>query len=257
MPRNPVLRLTWLGLVALAAFAIPAATAADEPMQCDCGDMAHKSPADMVRGLAVDVATSPLTWGVLGVGLLGAGVWAWKAGGIPKVAAALALWSRFDADELDEHPTRSRILALLQSHPGSSTRGLAEVAELNAGTLLYHLEILASFGLVNSQRVGRERAWYLTRGAKPDLERRAILAAPARQRLLTLVEETPGLAQSDLARVTGLSLATVHHHVQALARGGLLELRRERGRLLCFVAAAGGPRFASDAPTFRRPSTAS
>lgn len=242
------MRLIWLGLVGVAALTL---LATGTEAQCDCGDMEHQSPVDMFRTVGGKVVASPVTWGVMGLGLLGLGAWSWRVGWIPRAIGALALWSRFDAEELDDHPTRSRVLDLLRAHPGTPTRDLADLAGLNNGTLLYHLEILSRFGLVNSQRVGRERAWYLTKGARPDLRRVATLSVPTRRQLFDLIQATPGSTQAGLARTTGLSAATIHHHLQALAEADLVELRRDGARVLCFPVASPGQGFASSGATFR------
>lgn len=213
-----------------------------EPGRCDCGDKEDQSPGGVLKKFSADAARSPITWGVLGLSLVGVGVLGWRGGWLPRAAAGLALWSRIDADELDDHPTRSRILVLLGTRPGATTQDLAELGSLNAGTLLYHLEILARFGLVNSQRVGRERLWYLAGAPKPDLQRLAPLAVPVRQTLLDMIQGTPGATQADLARLTGLSAPTIHHHVRILAQAGLVELRREGATMRCFPPeAANGP----------------
>ena len=244
-----LLRVLWL-VVGLASLFLALPTGSS---QCDCGDMDHASPTEALRQMGKGVATSPITWGVFGLGFAGLGTLAWRAGWIPRLGAALALWSRFDAEDVEDHPTRSRLLGLLAAHPGASTHDLTDLSGCNRATLLYHLEIMARFGLVNSQRIGRERAWYVVRGGKPDLRRIAVLAVPARARLLDLITATPGLSQADLARLTGLSPATIHHHVEAMVESGLVTVRREGARVLCFPLA--DERFAAS-PNYRYPTSA-
>lgn len=218
-----------LGLIALIGVFVPAASA-----QCDC-DMGSKdsSLSKTLGEGALRVATSPITWGTVGLGLGGVLLVAWRLGWAHRGLALLALWSRFASDELDEHPTRARILEALRQNPGVTTQDLAEIVELNSGTLLYHLEILSQFRLVSSQRIGRQRAWHVAQGAPPDPATLAALAVPARQRLLDLIENEPGTTPTLLAQTVGLSPATVHHHLQVLARAGLVELRRQGNRLRC------------------------
>jgi DNA-binding transcriptional ArsR family regulator len=229
----PPLRKVVLGL-ALAVFIVlvlaPSALA-----QCDCGDMEGPMPGMKAKAWLQGVATSPLMWGLAGIGVAGLAFVAWRLGWVSRGAAAFLLFSRFQGDDLEDHPTRSRIVDRLRESPGVGTRALADLAEVNAATLLYHLEILARFGRVKSQRLGRQRVWYLTQAPRPDLRRAAMLSVPARKQLYDLIQASPGSTQAELARRMGLSAATIHHHLYELADAGLVELRRDGSRQRCFA----------------------
>lgn len=69
--------------------------------------------------------------------------------------------ARLDQDRLSciffalSHPTRRRILARLETEPRLSIGDLARQFSLNLATLLKHLDVLSSIGLVRRSKVGR------------------------------------------------------------------------------------------------------
>jgi DNA-binding MarR family transcriptional regulator len=58
--------------------------------------------------------------------------------------------------------------------------------------------------------------------------------APARARLLALVQTDPGIHKSDLCRMAGLSWGSVSHHLQVLLREGLVRVHTVGKRTLVF-----------------------
>ena len=58
-------------------------------------------------------------------------------------------------------PTRLSLVARLLSEPGLSTTALSDDAPMSRQAVAKHLVVLASAGLVRSEKDGRERRWTL------------------------------------------------------------------------------------------------
>lgn len=147
----------------------------------------------------------------------------------------VALYARIRKLDLAKHPARAKLLAIIRTEAGVTTRDLKARSALKKGTLLHHLRTLERGGLVKSKRLGRDRAWYDAAAARADAAVLAALHAPTRQKIVELARSRPGITQAQIAREVRPARATVHHHVAALRAAGLLEARRAGLRSGCFV----------------------
>ncbi|MHB8604940.1 MAG: winged helix-turn-helix transcriptional regulator [Thermoplasmatota archaeon] len=197
---------------------------------CDCGT---SSPT-----LVQQVASSPTTWGIVGLAFVASVFVAWRKGVLARLLAPLIpLWTRLARADITRHPKRERLLALVRDAPGVSTRELAERARMNDGTLLHHLRALERAHFVKSLRVARDRVWFETGTAVPAREALEARAAPTRRALLEAIAREPGLSETELASRAGLVKATVHHHLRSLHGARLVELRRSGLHVRCYPTA--------------------
>lgn len=175
-----------------------------------------------------------------GFGLAAAGAtgwFGWRRGWWQRVLP-VALFSRFEPDEMGRHPTRAALLEALRAEPGMTTVQLSARSGMNMGTMLYHLRALEAHGLVRSARLGRERGWWESDGRALDTKGIAALRSPVRYVLVETIALLPGLTQVELAQRVGRSKATVHHHIEELVLAGFVEARRD-GRVVRYFPKAG------------------
>jgi DNA-binding transcriptional ArsR family regulator len=150
----------------------------------------------------------------------------------------VALFSRFEPEEMARHPSRAAVLEALRNEPGLTTKQLAARCSMNVGTLVYHLRALEAHGLVHSSRVGRERGWWEAGQRIQDPAGLAALRSPVRFSLMETIALLPGLSQGELAERVAKSKATASHHLDELVRAGLVEARRV-GRVVRYYPRAG------------------
>lgn len=156
------------------------------------------------------------------------------AGGVSVVAIAwwlfarggwLAFYSRLGRSKVTEDPRRQAILALLAQRPGLTPAEIAKRLGIPRTSTLHHLAVLRTHELVRSFREGR-RTLYARCGQKieeAEIQRRAVLDVPARAAVLeALAAHQRPLTQKEIAESLGLPRRTVAHHLQLLARRGLV-----------------------------------
>lgn len=123
--------------------------------------------------------------------------------------------------------TRLRLFEAVCDRPCSHLRALARAVGVAPPSALWHLDRLVLRGTVRSARAGNRTVYY------PDgmLERDdvgvlAFLGSGARRPAVTAVLDSPGIAQSDLTRLSGAN----SHTLSALVGRGLLEVLRDGRR---------------------------
>lgn len=159
--------------------------------------------------------------------LASAGVLVWLADKLGAAGVAARLFSRIPDDELLEHPTRRRIVELVDEEPGVHFREIARRLEIGRGNLDQHLRRLVDGGLLEVESTDSHRC-YFRAGRFPDDQRRAVAStkAPTALRLLEAARRREDPSLSDLADEVDLALSTVSHHVDRLSSAGVLERQR-------------------------------
>lgn len=130
--------------------------------------------------------------------------------------ALVPLYTRIRAGAALAHETRAKLHSYLEEHPGSSRRELCAALNLHPMTLIHHLHVMGSLGLVVSKREGREILYHLER--VPPRSHPVLRAGP-RRALVELLLESPR-SQRELSDATGLSQRLVAYHLARMA--GLL-----------------------------------
>lgn len=140
------------------------------------------------------------------------------------VAPVVPLFTRITHEAALSHETRARLHEHLRAHPASSRRDLCEALRVHPMTLLHHLEVLVSLGLVTSKREGREVLYWV--GNAPPTEPFALRVVPRREIAKALAERPH--TQAELSARTGLSQRLVAYHLARM--GPLLDSDRARPR---------------------------
>lgn len=141
-----------------------------------------------------------------------------------KSGGALGLFSRLRTPELLNHPQRARLAGLVEANPGIHFQELLRQSGLPNGTLVHHLDVLRKGELLVAHRNGGYTCYFLAGATQRGAE--AVKADGAR-RLLQAIQGSPGISGLELSRATGLTVSTVHHHVQRLLEGGVVTGQRD------------------------------
>lgn len=152
--------------------------------------------------------------------------------------AAVAGFTRIRRERVLDHERRRLILEAITTEPGIHLGALRRELELGTGALVHHLRILQREGVVEARRRGN-RVQFVPVGHRGPVLR---IPGPLQQRLLDIVQETPGLSQTELAQRLEQPRNTVAYHINQLVGEGRLQRRRE-GRVVRHYPAPGvGPR---------------
>lgn len=120
--------------------------------------------------------------------------------------------------------TRDLVLEYVRAHPGSHLREIGRALDLGMGDLQYNLYILEKQGVVNSVRRGLYKFVFPTGmfGEKQS-DILAALSIETQREILVHLVNNPALSQNQIARLTGLTAATISWHMKRLVKLGIIE----------------------------------
>ena len=134
-----------------------------------------------------------------------------------------------------DNKKRSRIYACIRDHPGIASAEIARITGINRGTIRYHLSRLREAGQISV--VHLEGGMGCFRNGDYDKTEKAVclhLQNGTRRQIFALLLEKPGIAQSEIAEIVGISRSTAAWHLRRLAADGLVEANRD-GRAVCYA----------------------
>lgn len=180
---------------------------------------------------AANAATQPIPsadWGmpstvtVVGIGLgallVGVLVWAW-----PAMKAGVGLFSRVQAEELLENPTRAMLVAAVEANPGIHHQELVRIARKGNGAAEHHLQKLVAGGVLARHKSAGYTCYF--RAGKVDRRVMAsahLLKSPVARAIVEAAQRSPGTSLAEVARLAGVSVPTVHYHAKRLRAAGLV-----------------------------------
>jgi predicted transcriptional regulator len=133
-------------------------------------------------------------------------------------APFVALFSRVSGPAVLNNKTRELIYLHIQERPGAYYRSIQRDLGLAQGTLTHHLYTLERENLIQRQRHGlRLRFFPTSLGA---IRTRPL--SPWQLKVMEVVRSNPGISQSDLARILGLTRQALHYHIDQLRRLALI-----------------------------------
>lgn len=194
-------------------------------------DPSAEPVANEPRLVAASFVPTPEQGAAIGLASLLAGLlyWLWPS---LKTGSFLGLFSRVEGSRLLAHPTRARLMELIQAEPGIHFQDLARKASLANGTAVHHLRKLDEAGLVAARPLGRYTCYFP--GSSPTataLEQAPVLRSPGARLVFGTIQGNPGLSGLEIASRVGLGASTVNYHVQRLVDVGLVAPVRD-GRLV-------------------------
>ncbi len=146
---------------------------------------------------------------------------------------------------------RMDICDYLLVNAGASLMEIKKGLNMKNGTLVYHLEVLKKEGFVHSIRNKGHRYFYLDRGKVASHWGESVAkfypypgenmngegsGERLRKSILRSIMGTPGLSQSQIARVVGVSRQLVNYHISELERSGEITVERTGYSTKCFVS---------------------
>lgn len=136
-------------------------------------------------------------------------------------------------------PLRRAMYDLLLAGGVLTAGQAARATGVTRATARYHLDILCRHRLAGIQRRGSRILYHPNGDGKCPRERalHSALGTPGAARLLRELADRPGASLRTLARTCGVSLATVHWHLSAFSRDGVVV--RSSGCRVVYAIAPG------------------
>jgi len=142
-------------------------------------------------------------------------------------ALFVPLYTKLRKDQVLDHYSRGRVYQFIEMNPGEHFNSIKRALDLNIGTATYHLEVLSRSGLVTSRQDGIYKRFYPTNVPIPPSNGGGI--SEVQQRVLTVIKDTPGIRQKEIARLFGIRQSTLNYQVTRLEEKGLISAEK-RGR---------------------------
>ncbi len=142
------------------------------------------------------------------------------------------LYTKIQREEVLDHFTRGRIYGIVESSPGVHYTLIRRRLGVGNGTLTYHLAKLEREGFIRSEWDGLYKRFYPAK--LPASKTSAAEPGPVQREILELVGRRPGVSQKEIALETDMSKRVVSYHISRMSEAGLVRVRREGKRVLCY-----------------------
>jgi predicted transcriptional regulator len=147
------------------------------------------------------------------------------------MALFIPLFTRMKKAAVLDNFTRGQLHGYITANPGVHMNAIRDRFELSNGEVAYHLRVLEREGLVSSMSDGLRRRFYPgERAERPGQE-----LTVAQNLLISLMEQSPGITGSELARLAGTSPQVVNYHLKKLWRMDLIRMDRDGRLVRCTV----------------------
>jgi len=137
---------------------------------------------------------------------------------------------RLTIEQVLENENRDKIITLILEQPGVHFNEILREIDISAGTLVWHLDILETFKVIQKQRIGQYLVYYPYTVKNPisklDLKLRK---SRTTLEILQLINDSPGMYQNQIAHRMDLNHKTVKYHIDKLIESELI-LTKKKGR---------------------------
>ncbi|QEE17106.1 winged helix-turn-helix transcriptional regulator [Promethearchaeum syntrophicum] len=137
---------------------------------------------------------------------------------------------RLTIEQVLENENRDKIISLILEQPGVHFNEILREIDISAGTLVWHLDILETFKVIQKQRIGQYLVYYPYTVRNPisklDLKLRK---SRTTLEILQLINDNPGIYQNQIAHRMDLDHKTVKYHIDKLIESELI-LAKKKGR---------------------------
>jgi DNA-binding MarR family transcriptional regulator len=133
-------------------------------------------------------------------------------------------YRRLSGKNILEHEKRLRIYSAILMNPGIEVPTLASRTGINLHTLRYHLSYLVRMGKITCIEQGGGHHFFENHGRYTPADQQQILFHnyPTTNRIITLIEENPGVTRGEIADRLGLAGPSVTRWMQRLIAGGII-----------------------------------
>ena len=127
-------------------------------------------------------------------------------------------YRRLSGKNILEHEKRLRIYSAILMNPGIDVTALASQTDINLHTLRYHISYLVRMGKIACIEQGGGHHFFENHGRYAHADQQQILfhKYPTTNRIITLVEENPGVTRGEIADTLGLAGPSVTRWMQRL-----------------------------------------
>ena len=137
---------------------------------------------------------------------------------------------RLSIEQVLENENRDKIITLILEQPGVHFNEILRELDISAGTLVWHLDILETFKVIQKQRIGQYLVYYPYTVRNPisklDLKLRK---SRTTLEILQLINDNPGMYQNQIAHRMDLNHKTIKYHIDKLIESELI-LAKKKGR---------------------------
>jgi DNA-binding MarR family transcriptional regulator len=140
-------------------------------------------------------------------------------------------YSRLKRRSILDNLNRKNIFELVKGNQGIHFKKILRELDFKPGALSYHLNVLEKEEYIKSIQDGNLRRFYLF-GTKSDLK---IALTSIQLRILSIVDERPGITQSGISKSIGTNRMLVNYHIKILIDAGILSLERSGRESHCFT----------------------
>jgi len=140
-------------------------------------------------------------------------------------------YSRLKRRSILDNLNRKNIFELIKRDPGIHFKKILRELNFKPGALSYHLNVLEKEEYIKSIQDGNYRRFYLF-GTKSDFK---IMLTSIQLRILSVVDERPGISQTKISDAIGKNRMIVNYHVKILLDAGILSLEKNGRESQCFT----------------------
>ncbi len=143
-------------------------------------------------------------------------------------------YSRLKRRSVLDNLNRKNIFEHVKANPGVHFNKLLRDLEMQPGALSYHLNVLEKKEYVKSIQDGNYRRFFLY-GASTDFK---IALTSIQLRILSIVNERPGISQSKISESIGKNRMLINYHVKILRDADIISVEKSGRESLCFTTSS-------------------
>jgi predicted transcriptional regulator/uncharacterized membrane protein len=137
----------------------------------------------------------------------------------------IPLYTKIKKDRVLDHYLRGKIHGYIIANPGEHYNAIKEQLNVTNGALSYHLRVLEREHYVRSRMDGIYKRFYPADMKLPTTQRNI---SSFQEVILTIVKNTQGLSQKDIAKRIGASSQVINYHIKILEESDLIRVDRSR-----------------------------
>ncbi|WP_455392601.1 winged helix-turn-helix transcriptional regulator [[Eubacterium] cellulosolvens] len=150
------------------------------------------------------------------------------------IALSAFSYTRLKRRAILDNLNRKNIFDYIKANPGVHFKALLRELNFKPGAMSYHLNVLEKGEYIKSIQDGNYRRFYLF-GTKSDLK---IALTTIQLRILSIVDERPGISQVKISESIGKNRMLVNYHIKILADAGILTIEKSGRESHCFTTEA-------------------
>ena len=140
----------------------------------------------------------------------------------------IPLYTKLEKDEILDHSKRRDIYSYIVKNPGVNYTRILKTLELGNGTMVHHLNILESQGLIRSRKeMGRKIFIPNDMDWNPDNGVTEFPISPIQSQILNYLEENGPESRKDILKALALKQRTMSYSIERLKTRGLITSTRK------------------------------